>query len=385
MPATRRIALLVDLDLGHARNVLSGVREYRESHAPGWILREAPPARTVLRGLRAWRPHGIVAHLYDPALATPLRELGVPVVSVTDTLPEAEFPLVDVDHEQVGRLAARYLLDKGFRSFGFLGSASARFSVAREEALRAALRDAGQELSSFHEDYRPKLRGEARWTRTGRAARRWLERLDKPVAVLCANDVPAFHLAELCREAGLDVPECVAILGVDDDEVLCRLATPPLSSIATPAVQVGREAAARLDRMLRGRSPARRATYLPPSRVVTRGSTETIAVSDPTVRAALEFLASPAGARASVDDVANAARVGRRTLERAFRGSLGRTVLGEVQRLRVERAKSLLLDTDASIEDVARRAGFSGARRMAVVFRRATGVSASAWRADARS
>jgi LacI family transcriptional regulator len=214
--------------------------------------------------------------------------------------------------------------------------------------------------------------------------RDWLLALPKPAAVFSSNDVPARHLAEMCRALGLLVPEEVALLGVDNDELECLLCHPPLSSVVNPAEQIGYEAARLLDRLMSGRQPPRRPIHVPPTHVVTRQSTDIVAVADPDVSQAAAFIRDHAAENIGVADVVLALSMARRRLERRFRGCLGRTILDEIQRVRVERAKHLLAETDLPIPVVANRSGFSTPQRLAAVFRRATGQSPTAYRRQVR-
>ena len=164
--------------------------------------------------------------------------------------------------------------------------------------------------------------------------RQWLKRLPKPVAVLACNDLPACDLAVVCRSLGLRVPDDVALLGVDNDELECRLATPPISSIDIPAQRIGYEAARLLDQLLHGKRPANRSLFLPPIRVVTRQSTDTLATGDHVVRAALSYIREHATSGITVDSVVRQIDASRRELERHFRRVLGRSVLTEIRRVR---------------------------------------------------
>ena len=211
------------------------------------------------------------------------------------------------------------------------------------------------------------------------AARCWLEELPKPVAILAANDVPA-ELADACRRFGLRVPDDVALLGVDNDDLECGLTSPPLSSVATPSRRIGYEAAKLLDELMAGRPAPRQGVFLPPTGVVTRVSTDALAIRDAAVVAALNFIRSRADDDLRIDQVAAHAASGRRMLEYKFRQLVGHTILEEIRRVRVQRVKQLLSDTDLPMPAVARRSGFSTPQRMSVVFRQATGLTPSAYR-----
>ncbi|WP_391541944.1 AraC family transcriptional regulator [Posidoniimonas polymericola] len=382
-PTHRRVALLMGQDLAYNREVLRGIQAYAHAKTD-WVIRDGPFAAHVLKPLSEWRPDGIIAHLFERRVAEALGELDVPIVNTTSTLLDLPYPLVDADHFAVGRMAAGYFLDRGFQNFGFFGSSTAGFSRERETGFRDALAERGCEATACYAEYLPRPSEEVSWVSVDERVREWLERLKKPVAILASNDVPARELAEACRQMGLDVPGQVALLGVDNDELECNLAVPPLSSIVLPSQRIGYEAAERLDRMMSGKPAPERRAYLPPVRVAERFSTDTLAIEDPELRAALGFIRSHAHLDIDVEAVHEHTAVSRRMLERRFRERLGRTVLEEIRRTRIELAKRLLTETDLQMPAIAKQAGFSGARRLAVVFRQEVSLTPSEFRDSVR-
>jgi LacI family transcriptional regulator len=292
-------------------------------------------------------------------------------------------PLVDVDHEAVGQMAAQYFLDRGYRHFGFFGSEWAHYSKLREAAFRLRLAEAGHTVSACYIEYLLRVPAILEWKRAAHRVREWLEKLSKPVGILTANDIPARELAGACLRFGLRVPDDVALLGVDNDDLECGFSWPPLSSVATPARRIGYEAAKLLDELMAGKSPPREPILLPPIAVVTRQSTDTLAIDDPAVVAALRFIRAQATGTIRVDDVVQHAVQGRRMLEYKFRDFVGHTILEEIRRVRIERVKELLRDTDLSMPAIARRSGFITPERMSVVFRELTGLTPSGYRQQA--
>ena len=381
--SVKRIALLMGQDLGYCRGVFRGIHTYA-LHEKRWILRDVPPDEQILPSLREWQPQGIIAHLFDADFARRVLALKKPLVNITNTLVRLKAPFVEVDHLRVGQLAAEHFLERGYVNFGYLGSGWTGFSQQRERGFRRRLATAGHSLSSCYADYLPRPPLASSWKTADRQVRDWLLALPKPAAILASNDVPARHLAETCRMLGLYVPEQVAVLGVDNDEVECLLCHPPLSSVVNPAEQIGYEAARLLDRLMSGRTPPRKPIYVRPTHVVTRQSTDVIAVADPDVSRAAAFIRDHAAEKIGVADVVLPLSMARRRLERRFRGCLGRTILEEIQRVRVERAKHLLAETDLPMPVVASRSGFSTPQRLAAVFRRATGQSPLVYRRQVR-
>jgi LacI family transcriptional regulator len=381
MQRTRRIAVLMGQDLGYCRGVLRGVQAF-SLEVRNWVFRDAPPEPEVVAALREWRPHGILAHLFSRELADELLALGTPIVNTTSTLVDLPIPLVEADHVGVGRMAADYFLRKGFRHFGYFGSSWTDFSKGREQGLRETVEAAGFRVLSCYAEYLPRPPLAASWRGVDQQLRRWLRALPKPVAILASNDVPARDLADMCRQEGMRVPEEVALMGVDNDELECNLCSPPLSSIEIPAQRIGYEAARVLEALMSGRKPKQQRQFLPPVRVVTRQSTDTVAIDDPDVSMALTIIRQHASEGIGVDEVLSNVPLSRRVLERRFRNLLGYTVLDEIRRARVEHAKQLLSETDLSMPRVASLCGFSNARRFAVVFNQFMHMTPSTYRSQ---
>jgi LacI family transcriptional regulator len=369
-------------DAGFHRQALLGIRQYAGPER-GWLFHSAPATAAILRPLAEWNPHGIIAHLDDAKVARAVLKLGRPVVDTACMLDGLELPVVDVDHGAVGRLAAEYFIARRYRHFGYFGSGAARCARLRQASFRETLKKIGGEVLSCHIEYRPRLPSRASWKRVSAQVRSWLKALPKPVAVLADHDVAAHDLADMCQLLDLRVPDDVAILGVDDDELECQLAFPPLSSVAIPAQRIGFEAARLLDRLLRGKRVVQNAVYLPPVRVVTRHSTSAFAVDEPMIAAALHYIQNHADAPLRVSTIAAALVVRRRVLERTFRTLLGRSVLAEIHRVRIEHVKELLATTDLRMSEVAAQAGLSTPQRMATLFRKITGLAPGQYRRQA--
>jgi LacI family transcriptional regulator len=375
----KRIALVLGQDLGYCRDVLRGVQAFASRQA-SWIFRDAAPDPAILKPLTEWQPAGIIAHLFEPHLAQELIRLGKPMVNVTSTLSDLALPLVEVDHVAVGRMAAEHFLAGGFRHFGYFGSQTAGFSVGRERGFREALASAGFSYQSCYADYLPRPIVGGSWSDLDQRVRRWLVSLPKPVALFTSNDVPGRAVAEMCRMLDLHVPETVALLGVDNDELECGLSYPPLSSIAIPGERIGYEAATMLHRMMAGQAAPSEAVFLPPKTVVVRQSSDIIAVSDPDISAVLRFIRQHLAEPIGVETIVQQVPLSRRKLERRFRDVMKRTVQQEIRRVRIEHAKRLLSTTDMSMPAIAHQAGFGSARWLAVVFRQTTDMTPTDFR-----
>ena len=379
MPKTvLRIGLVMAHSLDFYRDILRGVKAFAVER-PGWVFTPIAPEKRAVELARPLSCDGYLAHVFTLPLARALLALRQPVVSVAGVLPELPLPHVMVDHVEVGRQAARHLLERGVRRFGFVGYPRHAFSVGRELGFREVIAAAGLPLESFLERTGRVEDPTGFWKWNG-PLMDWLAVLPRPVGILASNDVQGAQVSEYCRQLGVRVPDEVAIVGVDDDDLLCELSRPSLSSVALPGERIGYEAAALLDKWLRGTRPARTVIMLPPMGVIVRQSSDLVAVPDPQVSAALRFIRDQADRPIRVRDVLRQVPVARRALERRFRKWLQRSISEEIRRVHLERSRQLLSQTDLPLSAVARQSGFGDGRQLSVVFRRETGLTPSVYR-----
>lgn len=365
-----RIALAFDMAWGYYRGLLRGVMDYAKPGRP-WVFKMYTPPHTLAftRG-DGWEPHAAIVPVHNLETARVLRRWKRPAINVVHTVPAPGLPRVGVQDEAAGVLAARHLLDRGFRNFGFAGNGSL-YSSLRHAGFAAELKTRGLACA-----YAPHG-GE-------REHARWLQQLPRPTGVFCCTDGLCWNMAELCASLNIRVPEDLALLGMDNDEFQCALAHPPLSSVGNPARRIGFEAARLLDRLLRGGHPPARPILLPPLPVAARHSTDVLAMEDADLAAAVRYINTHAERPLAVREILRTVPVSRRALELKFRSVLDRSPLQEIQRVRIERARRLLLETDLAMPEVARRAGFGGAIQLSATFKKVTGQPPSALRKAAR-
>lgn len=382
--AAFKVALLIETSNRYGRDLLYGVRDWtREGER--WAIRFTEQAR--LAPLPSWLPEwagdGIIARVDSPRIAAALRRTGLPVVDVSAERFASEFPRVSVDNAAVARLAADHLLGQGFRHFAFVGDPHFLWAAQRGRAFRRLVAAAGWRCASF-EATGPAAKHPGSDADI-RALADWLERQPRPLGVFACYDGRAQQVLEACQLRGWAVPDEMAVLGVDNDELLCELCTPPLSSVLPNARRTGYEAAAMLARMMRGERLTRQTRYVQPVRVVERQSTDTVSVDDPRVAQALRFIRGHVGEQIDVSDVLRAVPMSRTLLERKFKAALGHSPHREIVRQRISRAKHLLVESEVSIAVVAELAGFDNASYLSVAFRRETGESPYAYRARHRT
>ncbi len=302
--------------------------------------------------------------------------MGRPVVNVAAAEQGQDVvPRVGLDRVATGRMAGEYLLEQGFAHLAFLGYEGLLFVAQELAGLASVMKPAGREIATYYVDAGQAARpDDSTWAKIDESMRRWLVSLPKPVAVLACADFLGVQLAELCRHSRLRVPGDVAILGVDDDELLCELAQPPLSSVKIPSDRVGYEAAAAVDQLIRGKPLQRQALELPPIRVEGRGSTDVLAEKDAEVAAAIRFIREHGHEPIGVTDLLRKAPLSRRSLERKFRQALGRSPLEEIRRARADLARDLLAMTDLPLSAISTRCGFATAEWLSTVFQKESGI-----------
>ncbi len=348
---------------------LHGILAYAR-HIGRWDLHPQVFSQRGIMELGQWRPDGIIAQVspgYHLGLYQPLQ---CPLVEVYPGEPSG-LPSVQVDDRAVGREAGRFFLSRRYRHVAYCGMTGRTWSAQRAAGLAEVLTEAGLELAGQY-DF-PLLWAKADVSREGDAPSEvsaWLAGLARPVAVVCGNDNLAVWLSEICAVLGLGIPEDVALMGADNDAILCQIPRVPLSSVPMPAWQIGYHSAELLASLMAGQAPPPTPVMLEPPPAVIRQSSDLFAVDDAEVRSALAFIRANLGRALRVADVVAATRLGRRALEQRFRAALGRTIRTEVERLNVERARDMLVSTDLKIEQVADNCGFADARRFGLAFRR---------------
>ena len=344
-----KVALLVETSRGFGREFLLGMARYSRLHGP-WSFHITPgDYKQVVPRMKQWGGTGIIARIADQRIAQAVINANVPTIAIglTDEQlkpgsPLSKFSEISSDPAEVSRLAADHLIDRRLKQFAYIGSDDRGWSSRREMTFRNYLATRGFEPYIYSS---PKSRRERDWEHEQALLARWMGRLPTPIGVFACDDDRGREVLEACKLAGLNVPEDVAVVGVDNDEVFCELADPPLSSVALNAETAGYRAAALLDSMMQGRERKRQRIVVEALGVVTRRSTDIVAVDDEDIANALQFIRRQHGRDISVDRVAEEVAMSRRSLEKRFREVIGRTILEEIQLIRLERAKRLLMET----------------------------------------
>jgi LacI family transcriptional regulator len=377
-----RVGIFVDMLSAFGREVLNGINAYVRSHDPWLIFGDPERIVAPLQDIAHWGGDGVIAQAWTPELREQLRHLNVPSVNVSHHRSDEIVSSVLADSLQIGALAARHLLERGFRQFGYCGFTGHRYSELRAEGFLAELQRHDCTCEVF--DGVPPQAEPEQWDRRQAELAAWVGALRRPAGVMCCNDVRARHVAQVCLNIGVRVPEEMALVGVDNDRLVCEMSDPPLSSVNVAADQVGYEAAALLSRLMAGRPAPATPLLIAPRGIIARRSTDVLAIDDPIVAQAVRFIRDHAAEPISVDDVVAAVPLSRRVLERRFRKFLNRTAGDEIGHARIDRAKQLLTQSDTAIPEVARRSGFNYVQQFNTMFKKFTGLTPTTYRRQFR-
>jgi LacI family transcriptional regulator len=374
----------VETAVAPRRRILAGVARYVREHDP-WAIYLKPYGveKSLDSWLRAWRGDGIIAAVAELE-ADVLKDFGIPLVDVVGLYREDNVPLVHANDDAIGRLGAEHLLERGFRNFAFV-EYSFLWSGDRRAGFEKVIHAHGFACAVHRLAYpKPGLGGPELWEQQQRGLVEWIRSLPKPVGVMTSTDLSGQQFLEACQRAAVVVPEQVAVVGADNDEMICNLCFPPLSSVVINDAQRGYQAAAVLDRLMAGHPPPGEPIYIEPGGVVSRASSDILAIDDELLAAALRFVRDHACDGIGVDDVVRAVPLSRSVLERRFRKAVGRSINDEIVRVRVNRAVELLSATELELKAIAHKAGFGSPSYMGAIFREKLGRTPGSYRAPQR-
>ena len=386
----RRVAIAYPLAIPHMTHLVRGVLAYADQHG-GWSLTTSPPAligageaAITIEGLRGWSGDGVFTAILNEPDIRAARRLLIPVVNGAPTMADtAGIPRVRPDHYAMGRLAAEHLLQRGLRRLAYYGLQGFWFSELRRQGFADCAQKTGASCAVLEE---PRNLGPgANWEKRLRLLARWLKTLQPPVGVLAVQDYRARAVIEECERLGLRIPHDVAVIGMENDPTLCEFCRPTLSSVSRDSWQLGFETATVLGRLMDGQK-APEEMVVPPAGVAARQSTDTIAVDDPHVAAAVHFIHDHLNEAFHVGRLLPLVSISRRQLENRFVRALGCTPHDYLCQRRVERAKRLLSEPGrVKLHNTATACGFSSVDRLRLVFKRVTGMTPIEYRQTERA
>ncbi len=379
------VALLIETSRAYGRGLCRGIAEYARAHGEWNFLIEERDLRGGLpEWLSTWDGDGILCRLFEPGLADLLADAPCPVIDVYGQVRHPDIPFLDTDAHAVAEMACRFFVNAAFTRFAFCGFPGLWFSDDRCAAFAVAARKYGGVVEIYTPpkcwDSADVARREALHPSGSPELEAWVSSLPPRTAILACNDIRAQQLLKVAARVGRIVPEDLAVMGVDDDEVLCELTNPRLTSIRPDTEALGYTAAHWLHQLMEGRPLAHHSLLIPPVRITERASTDTIASEDKMLVSALRYIRDHAHEGIDASRVVAHAGLSRSTMETRFRQVLKRSIKSEIIRTRIARAAVLLRETELSLDDLAKRCGFATASHFLRIFKQQEGTTPGSYR-----
>jgi LacI family transcriptional regulator len=381
MKPIRNVAVLIETSRETGRELLRGViRFYRQN--PSWSVyfQERHLGAALPRWIKSWRGDGILARVNDRQTAKQLLKTGLPMIDLRGATHQFGFPLFGSDNFSIAQEVFKHLESCGLKHFGFVGEPAGRFVYddLRRDSFIELVRKHGSDCHVFGNSARSELA--IRWDLQQQQLASWLRRLPKPIGIMCCHDDRGQQVLDACQRASLRVPDEVAVMGVDNDEFLCRLAIPPLSSVDIGSEQIGYQAAELLDQMMSGETKFTKSVLFKPLGIVKRQSTDVIACDDPEIARAIRFIREHACNGLNVNDVQRQVQISRSLLNRRFKQVIGCPPKQEILRVQMEKAKRLVTTTNDTIQSIAGQCGYKEAWYFISVFRKFYGMTPGNYR-----
>lgn len=380
----RKVLVSIEGSFEYGRNIMRGVGKYSHIHGPWMVYTEPPRYRKSRRGrsleswIKKWSIDGIIIHMADANKDQDILNLGLPIIIAASTDRDlSDFHHIRPDDASIGKIGANHFFDRGFHHYAYCGFDEMFWSQDRGESFHKEVVEAGFEIQMYKQ---PLSRGGTSWDKEQACMIEWLKSLPKPVGLMTCNDDRGQHVIEACWNANLRIPEDIAILGVDNDILVCELLTPPLSSVAVNCERAGYQAAELLEKLMNGQEITPQKIVIQPTHVEARQSTDISTIEDQEVAKAVQFISQRAKKGIRVDDVVQAVALSRRVLEKRFRASLGRSIHNEIRRVRMDLASRMLKETNMSVSQIAEALDFLEVRDLTRNFRKEKGVAPLAYR-----
>ena len=369
---------MIESSRGFGRSLLRGIAKYSRIHGP-WLFYNEPGGREKnLPNLNSWGANGAIIRDSTKKSSRKILSLGLPTI-VAVHIKEQYFhlPTILTDSALISKMAAEHLLDLGFRRFAYCGVYNTWWSQARAKVFGERIAEAGFETSFYKQ---PKSQTLRTWQKEQIRIADWLKSLPKPVGMMAAYDDRAKDVIAACKLANLKVPDEVAVVGVDNDDLVCELYHPTISSIALNAERAGYEAAELLDKMMTGEQMANQKIMIQPTHVVTRQSTDILAIEDPDVVSAMRFIRRRAKEPIQVSDVVKAVEISRQGLYQKFQKNLGCPINQKIRQARIEIIARMLAETNLPVSRIAMALGFTSIDHIARYFKKEKGMGLLAYR-----
>lgn len=379
----------------NTEGIMDGITEYIRTKGDWQLIIWPDNSIKSLQFLKKRGCKGAFVSTQTATKAKELYQLGIPVIALSTVQDMYNLPYISANSKEVAYMAAEYLLNKEFQNFAFFGLTQAKWAKDRYEHFAEYLKKHNRIVEVYKEKEIPILNDFTPFTRlwinstvgTGQETLiNWLNTLPKPVAILASCDIFACHLINVAKEANINIPDEIAILGVNNDTAVCNICDPPLSSIALNFKKAGYTAATLLDSIISGKEKMRgQCVEISPTHVETRGSTDVYAIGDPDIIQAMKYIRKHSNKPLQVSEIANSVCMSKRSLQMRFQKAIGHSIHDEIVLAHFEIAKILLIETNLPIDEIAIRSGFHYTSNMRRAFKKITGALPQKYRQQHRS
>jgi len=366
----KRIVLLLETSRAFGRQLIIGIARYSRLNGPWSFYKEPIDLKSSIPHLTNWKPHGII--MRDSLITKELLKLKIPtILAIHDSKYPKDLPVIKTDSISIAKMASEHLLEKGLKNFAFCGFDTYDWSKERGLYFNKFIAEAGHKTSLY---LLPKKIKKNDWENEQQHVSEWVKALPKPVGIFACNDDRGQHILEVCKIMNVKVPEEVAVIGVDNDPMICDIGDPPLTSIALNVEAAGYEAAKLMNALINNKKISEKQILVSPSHIVQRQSTDILAVDDAEVAAAISYIKNNAKNKILIRDVVKVTNMSRRTLEKKFRKTIHRSIYDEIRQVRVEWISKLLIETDLPISQITSLFNFTDVEHISRYFKKEKGI-----------
>lgn len=373
-----KIILLIDFTEDYGKSLLKGVTKYSKENGP-WLFcrmpmqyREDLSMDNIIQFAKDWKADGIIAQFYNHANIKKLVETKIPVIVEDFKERFEEFPNITGGYFEAGQMGAKYFINKGYKNFAFYGFDNIVWSRERAEGFEDSVKKHGEKVHFFSPK---KIASRELWYYKPSALSKWLTKLPKPIAIMACDDERAQNITEACKHSKIKIPEEVAVLGVDNDELTCNLSDPPLSSIGLDTEQGGYEAAKLMRQLIENKNQGLHDIIVRPTTIITRQSTDICATTDKQIAKALNFIHQNIENNINVEDVLKKVSISRRALEKRFLDVTDSAVYKYICHLRIRKFSDRLLESEKSIYEIAIELGYNDNKNLSRLFKQIHGCT----------
>ena len=366
----KRVVILIETSREFGRQLLRGIARYAKLKNSWSFYLEPRGLKSDVPKLAKWKAHGII--MRNSIISKELVNMKLPTIIVLhDPNRYRGLPAVITENRSIAKLAAEHLLNRGLKNYAFCGLDEFIWSNERKQEFVDILKEAGFKTYIYD---KPATKEFGTWEKEQMFMKSWLKKLPKPIGIFACNDDRGQHVLEACKAANLKVPDDVAVIGVDNDEIICSFCDPPLTSVALNLEYAGFASAELLDMLMNGEKMNSQEIRVSATHVVRRQSTDCLFVEDSNVANAIHFIRQNSKIKICVSDVVKQTSLSRRALESRFQKKLHRSILQEIRRARIEQMSQLLIETDLSISEIISLFNFTDVEHVSRYFRKEKGM-----------